>query len=302
MFNSITEQLKKNRPDLTQSSLKTYKSNLSTLYRAVNPQGNEDPVEFFCKDQTAVLKNLSHLPINTRKLKLAGLVSLTSHEPKVCKKYQELMMNDIKQYNADQREQRKTPTQEANWITQEQVQKVHSDLKDAVSYLFKKQALTPKERQMFQDYVILSLYVLNPPRRIQDYTEMLLNRVAKPDEDYNYIKGKKFVFQKYKTAKKYGEQVVDINPKLFYILQKWKRINPDQEWLIVGEKGDRLSGPALTQRLNKIFGGKRISVNMLRHSYITDEMKDIPALRQLDETAREMGHALDTAMLYRKVE
>lgn len=301
MFNSITEQLKKNRPSLSQSSLNTYKSNLSTLYRTIHPESKDDPIEFFCKEHNMVIKNLKQLPLNTRKLKLAGLVSLTSHEPKVCRIYQDMMMNDIKQYDAEIREQKKSLSQQENWLSQDQVRNLHDNLRESTAYLFKKQTLTPKERSLFQDYLILSLYVLQPPRRIQDYTEMLLNSTPADGEDFNYIKNKKFFFQKYKTAKRYGEQIVDINPKLYYIIQKWRKINPNQKWLIVGETGDRLTSPAMTMRLNKIFGGKKISVNMLRHIYITDELKDVPALTKLDKTAEAMGHSTDTAMLYKKV-
>lgn len=295
----VIEQLKKNRPNLTKSSLTSYESTVRTLFK--NLDGDGDMVQFFISNPDKVIKYLDTFTPLKRKLRLACLVSLTSHDPKVAEKYQKMMIHDIKTTDVELEEQRKTPTQKENWISQDEVMKIHNNLRDQTAYLFKKASLTPKEKVLFQDYLILSLYVLNPPRRIQDYTYMVLGTPSSTEE--NYISKKKFHFVKYKTAKKYGEQVVDINPKLAYIIQKWKKLNPDQKWLLVGENGEQMSTPTLTMRLNKIFGGRKISVNMLRHIYITDEvLKDAPALKELQKKAEAMGHNVETQMLYRKVD
>lgn len=293
----ITEQLLKNRPKLTKNSIKTYKSILTNLHKTIDPSG-QISVEWFIKEQPKIIKHLEPLNFNTRKLKLAALVVLTSHDSQVSDKYQKMMLKDITQYNDEQKEQKKTPTQEENWMTLDQVKKVHQDLKEATTHLFKKDNLTPKERQLFQDYVILSLYILNPPRRLLDYTDMSW---VSSDDSQNYMKGKKFIFNNYKTAKKYGQQIVDISPKLYYILNKWKKLQPEgTKFILTNEKGEKLTPSALTFKLNKIFG-KKISVNMLRHIFISDEvLKDMPALTKLEETARDMGHTLNQAILYKK--
>ena len=298
-MSGIIEQLNKNRPNLTTSSLKSYESTIRTLFKNLEGEGN--PVDFFINEQPKVIKFLDTFTPLKRKMRLASLVSLTSHDPKVSEKYQQQMIKDIKTTNAELEEQKRTPTQRQNWISQEEIQKLHNNLREATAYLFKKNQLTDREKMAFQDYLILSLYVLNPPRRIQDYTYMVLGTPEGSDE--NFISKKQFHFVKYKTAKKYGEQVVNINPKLAYIIQKWKKINPNQKWLLVSEKGEQLTTPALTMRLNKIFGGKKISVNLLRHIYITDEvMKDVPALKDLQQKAEDMGHSVETAMLYKKID
>ena len=295
----IIEQLKNNRPNLTSSSLKSYESTLRTLFKNLDGEGN--PVEFFINEQPKVIKFLDTYTPLKRKLRLASLVSLTSHQPQVADKYAKQMIADIKTTDAELEEQKKTPAQRENWISQEEVKKIHDNLRDATAYLFKKNQLTDREKMTFQDYLILSLYVLNPPRRIQDYTYMVLGQPEGPEE--NFISKKQFHFVKYKTAKKYGEQIVGINPKLSYIIQKWKKLNPSQKWLLVNEKGEQLTTPSLTMKLNKIFGGKKISVNMLRHIFISDEvLNNAPALKSLQKTAEQMGHSTDTQQLYRKVE
>ena len=254
---------------------------------------------WFINEQPKILKHLESLSFTTRKLKLAALVVLTSHEPKISEKYQKLMLRDITEYNDEQKEQKKTTKQEENWMSLEQVKQVHENLKQATAHLFKKEQLTPKERQQFQDYVILSLYVLNPPRRLMDYVDMTWNS---SDNAQNYIKGKKFVFNNYKTASKYGQQMVDISPKLMYILNRWKKMNPNGIYVLTNEKGEKLTPSALTFKLNKIFN-KKISVNMLRHIFISDEvLKDMPALVKLENTAHDMGNSTAQQILYKKVE
>jgi hypothetical protein len=53
------------------------------------------------------------------------------------------------------------------------------------------------------------------------------------------------------------------------------------------------------QRLNKIFG-KKVSCNILRHSFLTEKYKDIPAIKQMQETANDMGHSINEALMYVK--
>jgi len=52
--------------------------------------------------------------------------------------------------------------------------------------------------------------------------------------------------------------------------------------------------------LNTIFDGKHISCDMLRHIYLTNLYKDVPALTQMEKTAEDMGHSVGQAMLYIK--
>jgi hypothetical protein len=55
----------------------------------------------------------------------------------------------------------------------------------------------------------------------------------------------------------------------------------------------------MTQRLNSIFG-KKASINILRHSFITSKYKDMPSLEDLQEEATAMGHSLKEHLEYIK--
>jgi hypothetical protein len=123
-----------------------------------------------------------------------------------------------------------------------------------------------------------------------------------PIEKDNYIKGRKFVFNTYKTAKTYGQQQVDINPKLFSLLTRWKKMYPQQKYLLETTTGRKLQNNDITRILNKIFG-KKISVNMLRHIYISDEiLENMPKLTELEKKAEDMGHSVQNQILYKKID
>lgn len=300
---SFIEKIQEHRPQLVSSSLKVYKSILNNLYRHISGRFNEPEPKWFYENQKDILMYLRDIPRDSRKLRLSALSVLTEDDPYVSQIYKNQMNQDIRDYNQEQKLQKKTPKQEENWITQEEVEKIYQDLRIKTRPLikkFRKEKLTPKEHSQVQDFVMLSLFVLNPPRRSLDYTEFKLHE--KPGKEWNGIDGKKFIFNKYKTAKTYGEQKVDINPQLLRILKTWKDINPEQEWLLVNSTGKKMSPPEMTRRFNKIFG-KQISVSMLRHIYISDKvLKNMPELTKLQEEATNMGQSMGQQFLYKKVE
>jgi hypothetical protein len=51
--------------------------------------------------------------------------------------------------------------------------------------------------------------------------------------------------------------------------------------------------------INAIFDGK-ISTSMLRHIFISDKLKDVPALKELKQMAQDMGHTVSEQLTYIK--
>ncbi len=121
----------------------------------------------------------------------------------------------------------------------------------------------------------------------------------KEDED-NYFKKDVFTFNKYKTArfKQFGEQTVKLPKELLKIIKKWIKLNPT-DYLLFDSQKNKLSPTKLTQRLNKILG-KKASINILRHSFLSDKYKNLPSLIELEEEAKEMGHSLKEHLEYIK--
>jgi ribosomal protein L18 len=135
-----------------------------------------------------------------------------------------------------------------------------------------------------------------PPRRSQDYTELKIRNYDTKED--NYYKSGKFYFNVYKTAKIYGLQVIDVPKELDIIMKKWIKINTN-DYMLYSTNGNKLTSPQVTRILNKVFD-KNVSTSMLRHIYLTNEYKDIPALSKMQNIASEMGHSVSTAMEYIK--
>jgi integrase len=129
-----------------------------------------------------------------------------------------------------------------------------------------------------------------------DYSEMKI-RNYDPKTD-NYYKAGKFFYNKYKTAKTYGLQTLDVPKELNTLIKKWIKLNSN-DYMLYSTNGNKLSSPQINRILNEAFG-KAISTNMLRHIYLTEQYKNVPAIADMQELAREMGHSVGIAMEYVK--
>jgi integrase len=299
MSNELASVLLANRPNLSKSTVRTYLSIIRSLYRRIH-NTNELPSatdiqKYFCQNKKKVLSHLEDQPFSLRKTVLAGLVSLCGKDGE---EYRTLMLKDAKTYNDQQKEQKMTSSQKENWITQDQVGAVYKRLEKEAKPLLNSASLNPYSRRKLMDYVILSFYHLIPPRRSLDLVKFKVRNIDK--EKDNYMQGRKMVFNEYKTQKVYGRQTVPIPPKLHSIISRWTNLHSN-EYLVFNDNGTPMTSAQLTHRLNRIFDGKRVSVNMLRHSYITHNvLPNVPALKKLEDVAEAMGHSTDTQALYKK--
>ena len=265
-MDKIIEQIKSNRPSLSPSSLKTYSSTLKNIYFKIFGSTNDINYSFFNKTEP-IIQYLSTKNPSSRKSALSALFVFTELPI-----YREAMNKDINEYNNQVATQEKNDKQKDYWLSKEELQNVYERVKKEALRLFRNKTYTMDDLQKIQDYVILSLYILTQPRRALDYTHLILNK-DNHSNIYNYIDKNHFIFNTYKTSKYYGQQIEAIPPKLLSILKKWIKINPTNS-LLFNSKGEKLTSVSLNQKLNKIFG-KRISVNALRHLYISHNYGDL---------------------------
>lgn len=279
----LKKEIQEKRPALSQSSIVTYNSILRNLHRKVFGEG-DIKIENF-KETEKILDHLKELTPNKRKTILSALVIITDS-----KKYRDLMLDDIKNYNQEIGKQEKTETQRENWVEIPQIQELWDSLGKQANTLYKKKtALTGSEFQQIQNFIILSLLggVLISPRRSKDYCDFKIRNVDKSKD--NYLEKGVMKFNSYKTAKCYGTQSVSIPKPLQSILNKWIKVNPT-DWLLFDSNQNPLTAVKLNQRLNKLFDGKKISVNQLRHSYLTAKFGDtIEKNKAIDQTMADMG-------------
>lgn len=292
---NIKDYIKDKRPSLGASSITTYASILRSLYKKVFGDGEIDPSKY--EDTKSILKSLDDLPPNKRKTILSALVIITDN-----KDYRDLMLADVRDYNKEISLQQKSDTQKENWVEGGDIKGVYEDCRRAAEALFKKNSLTPADLQTIQSYIIMALLggQFISPRRSKDFCDFKIKAVDKTKD--NYMEKGELHFNSYKTAKTYGKQSVPIPVKLRNILNKWIAINPT-EYLLFDANYNPLSSVKLNQRLNKLFDGKKVGINGLRHTYLTDKFGDTIAQKKaVANTMEAMGSSPAMLTTYVKEE
>jgi hypothetical protein len=293
----LAEVLKKKRPNLSDGSLRTYKSILTNLYRKCYPDDDEIDVEKL-NNEKHMLDHLKDIPYAKRKTTLAALVVLTGN-----KHYSTQMMDDIGKYNDEQMLQQKDGKFAENMIPFAEVETILKRLETEAKHVYKKEtALTMADLQKVQNFIILALTggIYQPPRRSLDWVMKIRNYDASED-NYLDMKGKRFVFNKYKTGAQKGQQVTEVPKPLLAILKKWISVLPaDEEHLLFDNKGGALTPSQITHRLNTVFD-KKIGTSMLRHIYATSKFGDVK-LKELADTATAMGNSPVQLLKYVKTD
>ena len=119
-------------------------------------------------------------------------------------------------------------------------------------------------------------------------------------KNYYEIAGNRFVFNVYKTAKKYGEQVEEVPEELKDILTKYLAHHPgvkskqkDVKLLVKIDGTPFTTVNSITRVLNKIFG-KKVGASMLRHSSLSGKYGSV--VQEWREDSKNMGHSMEEAL------
>lgn len=277
--------------DLSKSSLDSYKAKLKKLnenkpIKNLNFLNNIDNIKDIIKD---------YKPNTQRNYIIAVSSVLKCFLNNNKNKKVEILYNQyskiLDEYNTNLKDQTSmTETENKNWIDKDELEKIYNDVKDNYK----------KDKQAFQNYLLLSLYYLQAPRRNKDY--QLLKIVSKYNDqlsnEFNYldIKKKMFIFNNYKTAKKYNKQEININDDLFLIIQSYIKTFKlkDGEYLLNDLKTNEpyKNTNSITLLLNRIFK-KKIAASMLRKMYLTTKYSNNSEQLKADMTA--MGSSVETA-------
>ena len=278
--------------DLSPSSIQTYKTKFIKL-------NDDKPVRNlnFLLDIDKVKNKIEPLKPNTQRtyyIAICSILKCMINNNQANKTFRKIYIDYSKileEYNIKLKDQtEKTQTEGDNWISTENLKEVYDKLKSNHT----------QNQRSFQDYLILSLYYLNAPRRNKDYSllKVVNNYNDKLPNEYNYfdVKNKKFIFNNYKTAKKYNRQEIDVNDDLYNIINEYIRQfkikNNDYLLynLITNEPLSNIN--AITLILNRIFN-KNIGSSMLRKLYLSNRYGD--KAKELIEDVKNMGTSVSTA-------
>jgi hypothetical protein len=163
------------------------------------------------------------------------------------------------------------------------------------------------------EFLIISLYTLHPPARA-DYANMKLfidNSFVPENYKENYCvlqTNPRFVFNKYKTAKNKGTTVIKIVPELHDILLDWVDMNESEYLLSSYIQSKNMYKPfnesTLCRRITLIFQkylDKSVTINTLRHSFISFMSKHDQEYDIKKENAEKMMHSISMADTYRRI-
>ena len=200
--------------------------------------------------------------------------------------------------------------------------------------LEKENQLTPQEKNSFMEWndilnleqkikesnpenlAIYYIYTQIPPRRVGDYSSLIIQQEGPAsagraeledskadDNNQNFVilnnkrnKVQKIILNQYKTAKKYGQYIIEPVPsklsKAIIDLIKEKGIK-NGEYLFQNSNG-KPYGESFSFRIKKLFidiTGKGITVNTLRHSFISHHLQGKVSDLKKAQYAKQMAHS-----------
>lgn len=173
---------------------------------------------------------------------------------------------------------------------------------DEILQVFDKVKTTETDKQKI---LLLAIFILFPPRRILDYQAMIYcKKIAKDhDKNKNYLvmcKNPYFIFNRYKTDKKYKTQ------KFYIHNQELIKIILDYIYTYNIKTNKSLFNLNYNNFIQKIrntffkYSGKNISANILRHSFISYQTKNnvIDIAYNRHKLALTMAHSASTSLNY----
>ena len=304
MANTLTKEIKKSRPNIADSSIKAYVSNLEKLKKLFD----EDDLMKIVKSIDKVKDKLSDKTGNTQRNYFNAIIiwlMAVDGDKDLIKEYNDIRDELNKKYEDEQASGKISDKQKENFVEMEELEKMSADMDKEIKSkkLKKKENLTSKERALVQVFVLFSLYTRLPLRNdvseMSAITKREYNKLSdKEKKEHNYLVVNKadmfMVLNKYKTSKKYEENKIDIGKDLEKILRMWIRME-GMGILFKSSTGKPLSRNAISQlmiKTTKKYLNKSISTTMIRKIYLSSKYANVK--EDMEKDAKIMGHDVST--------
>tara|TARA_R110001632_G_scaffold19595_5_gene59143 strand:+ start:477 stop:1349 length:873 start_codon:yes stop_codon:yes gene_type:complete len=283
--------IQKARPNIKPQSIKTYISSIRKI-SGVKDIENLD----FLDDTDAVFARMDEYKLTMKRNILSAiLVVLGAVEPpkdELRKKYATKLLDLTNDMKEELSKNNKTETQEKNWVSLAELRKITRTL--------------IRNSPASQNTMIASLYSMQEPVRLDFYDMEIVTPKQERSDDKNYLiitnrSKKTFIFNDFKTSRKYGTVAIPVNKELNTVINKFLKLNPDRKYLLQGKDGKPLSRNNLGKMITKIFAstGKQVSLNIIRHVYVSENV-DVEAIKKSKEIAKNMMHDTGTQLEYAK--
>lgn len=153
--------------------------------------------------------------------------------------------------------------------------------------------------------LLFSMYTYLPPLRA-DFNDVIIykSRVPeKPQQNYIVLKQNSgtLVLKEFKTTGKLHAIEKDLPKELIDEIQESLKVAP-REWLFVDRDNKPFSAKSFTQWANRILArvlGKRTTISMLRHSFISSLDFNKLSVVEKERIAKDMAHTVGMQDKYR---
>ena len=297
--------------------LRKIKPNSINAYLIILKKLNDNrPIEDleFLKNTENIMGQIQKKALTTRRNYIGALlvaVPLMKDHEKLLEFYQDELKIVNAEYQVEVASHKKSVTQEQNWMTQSGIRGIYNKYKVLMKrekYNLK-ESLTISEFNILTNFVVVSLYVLLKPVRL-DFAPMKVIKSDNNDDDksnFLVIKSrniKYFIINEYKSSKSYGKIKIEVPSELNTILNLYLKFHLKAgESFLLNSRGGALTANNLSKLITTSFGrytNKNITLNLLRHIFISENVsiKDEEQLRKEEEIAKSMLHSVDMQKNY----
>jgi hypothetical protein len=308
LFGSLYKFLERNKSDVSEKTIKQYATNIRRILVGLRNDGykiNDGQWSF-----DIIIKHYKHIinfindqeSFNTRKSLMSSIYTVSLlYGRKRYGKWLDKIKNDFDRFRKEEttimKQQKTTVKEDNNWIS-------YDTLREKANKIYRK---CVKYNKIDEIDLLLMLFILHPPRRAMDYSCVKIvdaGMKMKSDENNYYHKKKHyFVFNVYKTADRYGPQIIHvISKRMRYMLDVFLKKKKKRKYLF-GDH-DALEKETISKRLQRILREyfDRGYINILRHSYIEQfyKVRPSPTILEKENLAYMMGHSRELQEFYRR--
>jgi hypothetical protein len=291
----ISNDIRSYNTNLKESSVRQYTHRITHFIKNFNDIDLANPQELLNNINSA------YQNLNTRKGLIAPLAKLSQNK---------MLLEEVQNLTAiirAENEQNKTSDKEKiAWLSKAEINRIINSHVKKIKEFENSQNPTPYQRRLVKKFVLFLLYCgkFMPPRRITDYSLLLWDYDGTTDYNYIYINGNKFVFNKYKTAATYGQQIINIPKQIMKYINLHRKLNyaDSKSKFMFSSTEYPLAAVSINSFLSDIVG-KQTNSNIFRKIYISELFKSHKSLKEIKEATTLMGTSSSVALeSYNKID
>jgi integrase len=308
----VTEKIQESRPNLKANSIKQYETHLNKLKKLFDSDNFD-----FLSNPKDVIEKLEDKHYTSKRNTLNAVIIFLmalNHDEKyndLINSYQKIRDELNDKYVEDQQSGKISSKQKDNFVELNEIMSMIDTMRKEIvkQNLKNKETLTGKEKELIMVFTIFSFLVEYPLRNdlsgMKYISKTDYNKLTEDDKkEGNFLVKNKnklmMILNQYKTSKKYGEKVIEINPEISKVLRMYIRLTDKKigDVLFTNSKDNAITRNGISQLLiktSKKYLGKNISTTMMRKIVVSDKFADVK--EEQKELANIMGHDVGTQNL-----